>query len=234
MTASETFHYQGRELSVFAHAKRWKAYWASRIGKWVSGDVLEVGAGIGSNTPALQNETVRSWHCLEPDPELAAQLRAAAAAVPVCSTITGTIRGIRGMRFNSILYIDVLEHIARDREELGLAARLLAPGGHLVVLSPAHQFLFSEFDTEIGHYRRYSRASLRACSPRDCRPEALFHLDSAGILLSLANRLALRQSTPSLKQIRTWDKYAVPLSRVLDPLLAHRVGKTIVAVWTHV
>ena len=57
--------------------------------------------------------------------------------------------------FDTILYVDVLEHIADDAAELARARRLLTPEGNLVVLAPAHQSLFSPFDAAVGHYRRY-------------------------------------------------------------------------------
>ncbi|MEJ2010263.1 MAG: class I SAM-dependent methyltransferase, partial [Acidobacteriota bacterium] len=193
MTRSEAFKYQGRELDIFAHATRWKAYWASRVIRWIRGDVLEVGAGLGANTILLQNSAVRTWHCLEPDPELGTRLNSAIDGLPACSASRGTVGSVAERQFDSILYLDVLEHIQADRDELAMAARLLRPGGHIVVLSPAHQFLFSKFDASIGHYRRYNRNSLLACSPADCQLEAMFYLDSAGVLLSLANRILLGQ-----------------------------------------
>jgi len=226
------FEYQGRELDIFAHAARWKRYWVSRVIQWVRGDVLEVGAGLGTNTLLLQSSAVRSWHCLEPDPELGVRLHAAIADLPATAASTGTIRTLAEHRFDSILYLDVLEHIQADLDELSMAASMLRPGGHLVVLSPAHQFLFSEFDASIGHYRRYNRNSLQACSPPDCRLEAMFYLDCAGVLLSLANRLLLRQRMPTVRQIQAWDTYVVPISQIVDPVLKYRVGKTVVGVWT--
>ncbi len=232
MTDTDTCRYQGQELDVFAHARRWKRYWASHINRWVRGHVLEIGAGLGVNTALLQNRNVRTWRCLEPDPQLVIKLAEAVTHLPLCSVSRGTIASVSERRFDSVLYIDVLEHIEADREELAAAANLLCPGGHVIVLAPAHQFLFSEFDAAIGHCRRYNKTSLRACSPPNCRLETMFYLDSAGVFVSLANRLILRQSTPTLKQIKTWDNYVVPVSRLLDPLLGYAVGKTIVGVWT--
>lgn len=231
MTGGKSFQYQGQELDIFACARRWKAYWASRIAKWIRGDVLEVGAGLGANTVLLQNSSVRSWHCLEPDPELVTRLSSAIVGIPLCSSSTGTISSVADRRFDCILYLDVLEHIQADRDELAMAARLLRSGGHIVVLAPAYQFLFSKFDASIGHYRRYNRHSLLACSPPNCQVEAMFYLDCAGVFLSLANRILLGQSTPSLKQIETWDKYVIPVSRVMDLALRRRVGKSLVGVW---
>ena len=61
--------------------------------------------------------------------------------------------------FDCILYIDVLEHIEDDRAQIDAAARLVRGGGHVVILSPAHHWLFSEFDKSIGHFRRYNKGS---------------------------------------------------------------------------
>lgn len=228
----DQFEYQGRELDIFAHAKRWKAYWASQVARWIGGHVLEVGAGLGENTVLLQNERVRSWHCLEPDPALAATMAAKVGGIPNCTASIGNIATVADRQFDSILYIDVLEHIEADGDEMAAAADLLRPQGHLIVLSPAHQFLFSEFDAAIGHYRRYNKPLLRACTPLGCRVEKMFYLDCAGTLLSCANRLLLRQSTPTLRQIQTWDTYVIPISKLLDPLLGYTVGKSIIGVWT--
>ena len=62
--------YVGTELTVFAAAHRWKAYWASVLRRFISGDVLDVGAGIGSNVAPLLSAQVRGWTALEPDPDL--------------------------------------------------------------------------------------------------------------------------------------------------------------------
>lgn len=231
MTRAGSFQYAGKELDVFAHARRWKAYWASRIRTWIAGDVLEVGAGLGENTAVLQSTAVRSWHCLEPDPGLGARLAATVAPLGNCSIGIGTIASVRGRQFDSIVYIDVLEHIEADRDELAAAAELLRPDGRIVVLSPAFQCLFSEFDAAIGHFRRYNRRSLSACSPAGCRVEAVFYLDCAGLAASLANRLLLRQDNPTLRQIEFWDRVIVPVSRLVDPVIRYTAGKTIVGVW---
>jgi len=228
--------YVGQELDIFAHASRWKRYWSSCVQPFLAGDVLEVGAGIGANTPLLAPHTASSWLCLEPDATLAERAAAALAADPItskCEVVVGTTQSLRQVpRFDVLLYIDVLEHIERDKEELARAASLLRKGGRIIVLSPAHQWLFTAFDQSIGHFRRYDRPSLMACGPKSCALSRLWYLDSVGMLASCGNRLLLHQAMPQLRQILFWDRCLIPLSTLLDGLLFHRAGKSILAVWT--
>lgn len=231
---SDSYSYGGNELELFRHACRWKQYFARHLGPYIAGDVLEVGAGVGATTRFLVAGT-RSWTCLEPDPSLAASAREALARDPETSTstvLTGTLDDVPlGETYDTILYIDVIEHIEDDGAELRRASTRLRPGGHLVVLAPAHQWLYSEFDRSIGHYRRYSASTLEGAGP-GLRVCASFYLDSLGMLASSANRLLLGRELPTPRQIRFWDDWLVRGSRFLDPLLGHRVGKTVIVVWT--
>lgn len=232
---SDRSGYPGGELELFACARRWKEYLAATIAPHLRGRVLEVGAGIAATTPYLFREPVTEWVCLEPDQEMAARIqdKIASRELPSrCRSLCGTLADLPAAdRFQAILYIDVLEHIAADGEELALAAGHLAAGGKLIVLSPAHPWLMSEFDAAIGHHRRYTRRALLALAPRSLQPVQSGYLDSAGLLASAANRLLLRQGLPSASQIAFWDGVLVRLSRCLDGALGHRVGKSVWAVW---
>ncbi len=95
----------------------------------------------------------------------------------------------------------------------------------MIVLSPAHNWLFSPFDAAIGHFRRYSRKSLIAVAPDSLRLVRAFYLDSVGMAASLANRLFLKASSPTLAQIHFWDRNLVRASQFVDPLVGRRLGK---------
>ncbi len=228
--------YIGRELDLFANVHNWKRYWAQQIKPFLRGDVLEVGAGIGANTLFMRSPALGRWVCLEPDPQLAAQipknLNTALGQLP-CETICGTLQTLDpSQQFDSILYIDVLEHIEHDGEELIRAAARLRPDGHLIVLSPAHQWLYTPFDAAIGHYRRYNRTMIRRISPPMLRLQKLVYLDSIGLTASLTNRLLLRQSMPTSTQLQFWDQRLIPLSRLFDKVVGYGIGKTILAIWS--
>jgi SAM-dependent methyltransferase len=230
-----TYSYQGSELDLFQHAVNWKRYYARRLQPHIKGDVLEVGAGIGATSRFLCTSEPRSWTCLEPDPTLAGRLATVLENEPLpvpATVLRGTLADLPPeSRFDTILYIDVLEHIEDDGAELRQSAGRLRPGGRIIVLAPAHGWLFSRFDQSIGHYRRYSAAMLARATPPQLQLTTAFYMDSVGMLASLANRLLLREAYPTLAQIRFWDSTLVRLSRLLDPCAGFRIGKTVIGIF---
>jgi hypothetical protein len=228
-----TTTYLGTELDAFSHAGNWKQYLREVTSPYLRGHVLEVGGGIGTTTSAFRSSAQTSWTALEPDPELAIRLARRAAALPdPVRIVVGTLDAIRPEPlFDCVIYIDVLEHIERDAEELRRAAVRLTRGGSIIVLSPAHQSLYTAFDAAIGHYRRYDRRSLTSLTPAGTTLIDLRYLDSAGLWLSVGNRVLLRSSSPTVAQVTLWDRWCIPVSRRIDHLLGHRLGKSILAVW---
>ena len=227
--------YCGTELEVFAEARRWKSYFRDWMFPYLGRNVLEVGAGFGATTAVLSAGPRRDWLCLEPNPSLLARLAGRIQRGELPDHIKargGTIEDLDpGFGFDTILYIDVLEHIRDDRSEITRAARRLDRGGRLILLSPAFPILASAFDEAIGHYRRYTRATIHALTPGTCRLVRLAYLDSVGAAASLANRLLLRQGSPSGREILFWDRTMIPLSKILDPVLGRFWGRSILGVW---
>ncbi|MDQ7821321.1 MAG: class I SAM-dependent methyltransferase [Candidatus Eremiobacteraeota bacterium] len=227
--------YTGQELALFSAARNWKLYLKGFAGPHLRGRVLEVGAGMGGTTRYLCDGTQKSWMCLEPDPSLSALLRETIGRgeiPPVCQVKEGILADLKPEEtFDTILYIDVIEHIDNDQEEVGLALSHLAPGGSLIILAPALQWLYSPFDREIGHFRRYDRKMMRSLLPPGMKCLMEKYLDCTGVLLLLGNRLLARQKMPSEKQVRTWDRFFVPLSKALDPLFRYSFGRSLLGIW---
>ncbi len=234
---AENHQYSGLELDLFALASNWKAYVRCEIGPYIKGHVLEVGAGIGETTKALINGHKGSWTCLEPDRGLARRIAVTFAnnhrgKCEVPKVIVGAIdHPACNRRFDTILYIDVLEHIENDKLEIEKAARKLKKKGCLIVLAPAHQHLYSPFDAKIGHFRRYHKKRLIAMRPVATELLRVRYLDSVGCLVSLGNKVILRAGVPTKNQIIMWNRMLVPLSRFFDSAFRYKVGKSIYIVW---
>jgi len=232
MDKSTEFEYSGNELEVFALAKNWRKYWMEMIRGFLGNEVLEVGAGIGTIMESLKEPNVK-WTALEPDGNmfetLKAKCRDTDSTIEVLCTTLQDFSAEE--RFDSILYFDVLEHINDDALEVELAFSKLKPEGFMVILVPAHQSLFSPFDKEIGHFRRYDLKTLGLLMPDNARPVFARYLDSSGYFLSWANSKLLRQKQPSASQVLFWDTFVIPVSRIADRVLRFRFGKSLLAVW---
>ena len=232
---TDSYHYVGDELDLFSAAVRWKAYFRRRIARYLGSEILEVGAGLGGTTKALCLGTEMRWVCLEPDPVLASRLEVeqAAGRLPAsCEIIVGTLADQLAVdQFDTVLYMDVLEHIEDDRGEMTRVVNRVKPGGYVVALSPAHQWLFTPFDRSIGHCRRYTRSTLKGITPEGLELVWLGYLDSVGFFASLANKVMLHQAMPTRSQVAFWDRVLVRISEWVDPVLGFRAGKSVLAVW---
>jgi SAM-dependent methyltransferase len=128
----------------------------------VRGRVLEVGAGTGQiSEQLLRQTTLRSLTAIEPMAAHAALYR---ARLPGLELIEGTIDDLPpGEAVDTIVSVNVLEHIRDDARELRSYRRLLAArAGHLCLYVPARAELYATIDRALGHHRRYQRPALRA------------------------------------------------------------------------
>ena len=231
------YKYSGQELETFLYAQNWKSYWSSRVMKYMGENILEVGAGIGTNTEIFSNKHYHRWVCLEPDTRFAEYLTSSILRKNKDSpynVIQGTIKDITDdSKFDTILYIDVLEHVEYDKIELQYVTKYLDRGGAIIILVPAHSWLFSKFDKAIGHYRRYNKKMLSSIIPRNMKLDRIEYLDSVGLLASVFNRFLLKSQAPSIKQVKLWDSIMIPGSIVLDRFFKYSIGKSILGVIQH-
>jgi hypothetical protein len=211
--------YVGQELEIFKNAIKWRNYWSNFINSEIKGNVLEVGSGMGTITNELSASDFKSWVSIEPDYSLL--------------TMTNPESSIKRKEyFDTILYIDVLEHIKNDKAEIHAISSSLKIGGSIIVLSPAFNFLFNDFDLSVGHYRRYNKKSLLNLLPEGFTVKKIKYLDTLGFVLGLLNKLFLKKSTPSNFQIKFWDTFLIPISKYVDLLTFNYVGKSIILVAT--
>jgi SAM-dependent methyltransferase len=234
MNQSSPFAYVGTELELFATATNWKNYIAKKLRPYIRGSVIEVGAGLGGSTKYLCDRSIGRWLCLDPDANHVSYLKdliSARKLPPCCEVRCGVLTDLPEERADTIVYIDVLEHIEDDEHEIRVAAAHLTPGGHIVVLSPAFNFLYSPFDKAIGHYRRYTPEDAARLTVPPLILKRVFFLDSLGYFVSAVNRLVMRASRPSIHQIQFWDKVIVPISGRVDKIFGRLFGRSVVMIW---
>jgi len=126
---------------------------------------------------------------------------------------------LRGFRPDTVVCMNVLEHIEDDRAVLSNLFRVLPLDASMVFLVPFNPKLTSEFDRQIGHFRRYFAGELEAkMAEAGFAVERQFYFNKVGVFAWwLGNRLC-RQRTLSAWQLKLYN-FLTPLFRVLDGLL---------------
>jgi len=110
-------------------------------------------------------------------------------------------------QLDAIYTLNVLEHIEYDEKALTEINRRLSPGGKLFVLVPAHKNLWTEMDNKVGHIRRYSTEELTG-KVINAGFEVLStgYFDWVGYLATKAHQVLKGNGSPSVKQIKAFDK----------------------------
>ena len=229
-----SFKYSGSELETFKFATNFKKYYFKLANNHIPkfNDVLEIGAGIGNQSLVFsRNIDFHSWTCIEPDESNSTLLKSSLGDDPRFNVFTTTLEDFHDeSKYDLILLADVLEHLPNDSSSLRQILSLLKPHGILLIYVPACQFLFSSFDSSIGHFRRYSIPTLTNIIPDSFTIVSIGYFDSVGWLLSFLNKVFLKSSSPSKRQILFWDRFVVPLSIIVDKLLGFKFGKNIFCV----
>lgn len=228
--------YVGKDLEAMSFAVNYHRWILEEFRPFLGRHLVEVGAGTGSFSEMLLDERPETLALIEPS-EMFEFLRQniaqfdTAARVEYFQTIfTRAAANLRPAP-DTILYVNVLEHIEDDRGELAKVYETLAPGGHCLVFVPALQALYGPFDEKIGHFRRYTKREV-ADKARGAgfRVEKLKYFDFVGIFPWFVKYKLLKSDSLAPGAVDAYDKYAVPVTKRFERLLPLPVGKNILAV----
>jgi SAM-dependent methyltransferase len=230
-------HFEAEDdLECLAASKYFFDWVLEEFEPYVRGHVLEVGAGTGTITRKLvDHHPDVSIVSLEPAENLFVDLDAYAALTDRVTAEKGTLED-SGTRFagafDTVLYVNVLEHIADDEREIQLAADALRPGGALLVFGPGLEVLYSGLDHKAGHYRRYSLGHLRRIAEgAGLRIVTLRYFDLLGVLPYLVVYRWLHSTQISGSTMWGYDRLIVPLSRLIQHILRDPpAGKNVILV----
>lgn len=205
--------------------------------------VLEVGAGVGHITEQLARHA-REIVALEPNKVLFEQLRQRTRGLANVTTLNMTLdeyvkaqdtaAAISPAEFDSIIYVNVLEHIHDDVEELAQVRELLGPGGHALIIVPAHQWLYAKVDRLTGHHRRYSRRSLHhTITTAGLQTRSIRFFDTVGLIPYLVIYKWLRSTATSGTNATLYSRVVLPLSLAFFHVShGFLIGKNLVGIAT--
>ena len=136
------------------------------------------------------------------------------------------------LKYDTILYLDVLEHVEHPKKELKKVFRSLKKGGKLILALPAFQHLFSQFDKDVGHYKRYTiKTFLNEMGGIKYSNLKNYYIDTIGYFLSLTAKIFLKKDYKSNfdKKIKIWN-FLIHISKILDFFTFYSFGKTLIII----
>jgi SAM-dependent methyltransferase len=218
-------------LEQLAGAVRYNRWMFDRLHRWIGRRVLEIGSGIG-NLSAFLADSERLV-LTDTREEYLTRLRQRFAGRTNVSVarlyLPDDDRAVAGQHFDTVICLNVLEHVDDDISALIAIRRLLAAAGRLVLLVPALPALYGSIDRALGHHRRYTRAGLaELLKATGFRLAHIEYFNLAGIPgWWWAGRVLGRETIPG-GSLKLYDAL-VPLFR-LERFLPWRVGQSLIAI----
>ena len=224
--------YAGNDLEVLADMPNYYSWIMEAFTPHVRGRVIEYGAGVGTISEHLA-PLAESLTLVEPSPNLFERLASRFVESPqvevAAESLESHVARLAPDSVDTIVMVNVLEHIADDRAALRQLIAALKPGGHLLLFVPALQFLMSRLDRDLGHHRRYHRPDLTAkvgdagATVLDCRYVDLLGVGPWFLLNTLMGATSFNPALVALN-----DRYAVALTRRIESLIRTPFGKNLI------
>jgi SAM-dependent methyltransferase len=197
--------------------------------------VLEVGCGIGNFTRLLLDRDLVVGIDIEPG--CVAKLRQSLGGHANLITFHMDVMdpaflALSAYDLDSVVCLNVLEHLPDDRRALCHIHAVLRPGGKVVLVVPAFECLYGPIDAHLGHYRRYSKQSLAALARSvGFQLVTLRYLNALGFLGWWWNARILKKTRQSELQIAIFDALFVPLLSRIEKWVEPPFGQSIFAVF---
>ncbi len=237
MTAkSDNFDYEGADLEAMIGADNYYSWILNSIRPYLGNNIVEIGAGVGSFSKLLLKAKPKKLTLIEPS-KMFQGLKD-----NVHSTDSTRITFLNGYlqteknklkkdRPDTIVYINVMEHIKNDKLEIKQAAELLKKGGHLIIFVPALQSLYSNFDKSIDHYRRYTKADLyELLTEAGLEVEKSQYMDMVGVIPWWTSFVIMKRTTLVPFLVKTYDRFFIPIIRRVESIIHAPVGKNVLVV----
>lgn len=223
-------------LEAIANAPRFNEWMYKVTSSRLTGRVLEIGSGIGNISEQylqdgrkLMLSDIRENYCeylerkFEQEPTCAGVRLIDLVHPNFDSEYVDLLE-----TFDGVFALNVVEHIADDFLALANAKKLLRKGGRLVILVPAYQALFNEFDRSLEHYRRYTEGSLKKVFQKNnFQIVHSQYFNFAAIAGWWFSGNILKKKTIPSGQMRIYNML-VPIFKIVDKLILNRVGISVI------
>lgn len=223
-------------LEVIANADHFNRWMYDQFKHQLKGEILEIGSGIGNISKLVIAEghtiTLSDYnleYCEELEKNFARHKNVKdILSIDLLHPNFESAFSLYKEKFDSIFLLNVIEHIKDDATAVNNCRYLLKKRGHLVLLAPAYSWLYSNFDKELGHFRRYSLQSLQELLLKnnfDILSGSYFNFAGIGGWLFFGK--ILNQKMLSKGEMNAFDKI-VPIAKVLDKIVGRKIGLSII------
>lgn len=227
------FTYSGTELDAMAGARNYYAALLDRFAPHIGAHAVEVGAGVGTFASLLlERSGVSEMTLIEPAENNFPLLQMRFASDSRVRVAHGYLaEHADSLAADSLIMVNVAEHVSDDLALFRDAHRALRPGGKLLILVPALMPLYGTLDEAFGHFRRYTRAELDGrLAEAGFHPLTIRYVNSAGIFAwFIAGRL-LRQRTLHARGVRLYDRLVIPWLSRLERFWSPPFGQSLLAI----
>lgn len=217
-------------LEDLEQAKNYSDWILELIAPHISGRILEVGAGRGTYSSYFADHGHLT--ALEPSVEhsdaLRERLKDRANVVVVTAQLDGTAAP---GSYDTVVLLNVLEHIPDDHQALGDIYESLAPGGKMVLWVPAFEAIYGKFDQRIGHYRRYRRNQLLALVHNvGFQQVTARYTNMPGFFAWWVIVRVLGRAPTSGRLATVYDRYFIPVIRRIERFVRPPIGQSLLVV----
>jgi len=227
--------YAADDLETMQAARRYSAHLFNLFRGHIGKRVLEVGSGIGTMSRPLA-EAADLVVGLEPNINCVSRLEDAMRGYPRFVLrpyhLEECNRGeLAGHRFDTVVCVNVLEHIEDDAGALRTFKDVLIPNGRVLIFVPAVQAAYGPLDAELGHHRRYSKPTLaKAFHDAGLDLLTLRYTNPIGLLGWMYNAHISKSTAHSLTQVKLFETLVAPWALPLERLVSPPIGLSLVAV----
>ena len=225
-----------KTLQVISKAGNFNEWMYKTISPFCSGNILEIGSGIGNisaffirDGKTITLSDLRSFYFSELNQKFGSypNLEKTIILDLVDNNFKEKFSEYKGY-FDTIFALNVVEHIEDDSLAISNCRFMLKPGGTLIILVPAYQKLYNQFDTNLGHFRRYTKRSLQQLiSGNGFEIIHKQYFNAAGILGWFVSGKILGKQTIPEGQMGLYNAL-VPVFRIFDKLIFNKAGLSVI------
>jgi SAM-dependent methyltransferase len=224
-------------LQYLSETKELNRWMFETIFPYCTGRILEIGSGIGnissefiSNGVPLTLSELDAYYCkkLHNKFDKETLIKGIHQLDLVHPSFEKAYRNLINS-FDTVFALNVVEHIANDKQAIANARSLLTKSGRLIILVPAYRALYNGIDRGLEHYRRYTRKSLKLLLSDGFNIQHTQYFNLAGIFGWFVTGTIFRKESLTEGPLSLYNKL-VPLFRIADTLTFHQVGLSVIGV----